>query len=172
MRHGPIAPGRREHAGRRADPQWQRLRKDSVQSRGSGVAQLTRHCGHRPQKHRTGRVAWEIVEAPAIRRLLLSMLLTVPPQLLAYHIAAYRGTGVYRPRNLAKSVTVDQRESRSLVPAARLVHVAQITPSASRRRDLSCTCRIRPPLERRASHHAVSCAQSGSPLSPSTLFRM
>jgi len=32
---------------------------------------------------------------------------TFPPQLPAYHVATMRGTDVDRPRNLAKSVTVE-----------------------------------------------------------------
>ena len=32
---------------------------------------------------------------------------TVPLQLLAYHVALVRGTDVDKPRNLAKSVTVE-----------------------------------------------------------------
>jgi glucosamine--fructose-6-phosphate aminotransferase (isomerizing) len=35
------------------------------------------------------------------------ILASVPLQLLAYHIAVLRGTNVDRPRNLAKSVTVE-----------------------------------------------------------------
>ena len=35
------------------------------------------------------------------------MLYTVPLQLLAYHVAVQKGHNVDRPRNLAKSVTVD-----------------------------------------------------------------
>lgn len=35
------------------------------------------------------------------------MLLSIPMQLLAYHIASLRGTDVDKPRNLAKSVTVE-----------------------------------------------------------------
>jgi glucosamine--fructose-6-phosphate aminotransferase (isomerizing) len=31
----------------------------------------------------------------------------IPVQLLAYHAALARGTDVYKPRNLAKSVTVE-----------------------------------------------------------------
>jgi glucosamine--fructose-6-phosphate aminotransferase (isomerizing) len=38
---------------------------------------------------------------------LTSILATVPVQLLAYHVAALRGTDVDQPRNLAKSVTVE-----------------------------------------------------------------
>jgi glucosamine--fructose-6-phosphate aminotransferase (isomerizing) len=32
---------------------------------------------------------------------------TVPLQLLAYHVALHKGTDVDKPRNLAKSVTVE-----------------------------------------------------------------
>jgi glucosamine--fructose-6-phosphate aminotransferase (isomerizing) len=35
------------------------------------------------------------------------LLLTIPLQLLAYHIADHKGTDVDQPRNLAKSVTVE-----------------------------------------------------------------
>jgi glucosamine--fructose-6-phosphate aminotransferase (isomerizing) len=35
------------------------------------------------------------------------ILLSIPMQLLAYYIALYRGTDVDKPRNLAKSVTVE-----------------------------------------------------------------
>jgi glucosamine--fructose-6-phosphate aminotransferase (isomerizing) len=35
------------------------------------------------------------------------ILMTIPLQLLAYHIAVLRGSDVDQPRNLAKSVTVE-----------------------------------------------------------------
>lgn len=38
---------------------------------------------------------------------LLTVLLTIPLQLLAYHVAVMKGTDVDQPRNLAKSVTVE-----------------------------------------------------------------
>jgi glucosamine--fructose-6-phosphate aminotransferase (isomerizing) len=38
---------------------------------------------------------------------LMTVLLTVPLQLLAYHVAVMKGTDVDQPRNLAKSVTVE-----------------------------------------------------------------
>ena len=44
---------------------------------------------------------------PHAPRLLAPILLTVPLQLLAYHVAVLRGTDVDQPRNLAKSVTVE-----------------------------------------------------------------
>jgi glucosamine--fructose-6-phosphate aminotransferase (isomerizing) len=39
--------------------------------------------------------------------MLTPVLMTVPLQLLAYHIAVYKGCDVDQPRNLAKSVTVE-----------------------------------------------------------------
>ncbi|HXZ87050.1 MAG TPA: glutamine--fructose-6-phosphate transaminase (isomerizing) [Candidatus Binataceae bacterium] len=60
--------------------------------------------------HRTAEleeVAWEIIDVPSTNRFLMPVLTTVPLQLLAYHIACYRGTDVDQPRNLAKSVTVE-----------------------------------------------------------------
>ena len=43
-----------------------------------------------------------------LRRALLSgILLTVPLQLLAYHVALLKNCDIDKPRNLAKSVTVE-----------------------------------------------------------------
>ncbi|HXG21445.1 MAG TPA: glutamine--fructose-6-phosphate transaminase (isomerizing) [Methylomirabilota bacterium] len=52
-------------------------------------------------------IAWEVIQVPPTNHLLMPILLTIPMQLLAYHIAVYRGTDVDQPRNLAKSVTVE-----------------------------------------------------------------
>jgi glucosamine--fructose-6-phosphate aminotransferase (isomerizing) len=48
-----------------------------------------------------------IVPLPATAALLTPLVMTVPLQLLAYHIAVRRGCDVDQPRNLAKSVTVE-----------------------------------------------------------------
>jgi len=48
-----------------------------------------------------------IVQIPAADPFLTPLVAVVPLQLLAYHIAAYRGCDVDQPRNLAKSVTVE-----------------------------------------------------------------
>ena len=45
--------------------------------------------------------------ARALRRAVSPLLHVVPLQLLAYHTACARGTDVDKPRNLAKSVTVE-----------------------------------------------------------------
>jgi glucosamine--fructose-6-phosphate aminotransferase (isomerizing) len=52
-------------------------------------------------------VANAVVELPVAERRLAPILYTIPLQLFAYHMAALRGCDVDRPRNLAKSVTVE-----------------------------------------------------------------
>jgi len=47
------------------------------------------------------------IPVPATSQLLMPILMTIPLQLLAYHIAVLRGADVDQPRNLAKSVTVE-----------------------------------------------------------------
>ncbi len=53
-----------------------------------------------------GRAA-DVIEIPTINEDLDPFLLSVPLQLLAYHVAVLKGTDVDQPRNLAKSVTVE-----------------------------------------------------------------
>jgi glucosamine--fructose-6-phosphate aminotransferase (isomerizing) len=48
-----------------------------------------------------------VIRMPEHYGLLSPILHTVPLQLLAYHTALARGTDVDKPRNLAKSVTVE-----------------------------------------------------------------
>ena len=54
-----------------------------------------------------GRLVEHQLRVPATDPLLSPVLTTIPLQLLAYHIAVLRGCDVDRPRNLAKSVTVE-----------------------------------------------------------------
>src|SRR2546426_4741180 len=49
----------------------------------------------------------EVLFVPRTHELLSPVVVTVPLQLLAYHIAKLRGCDVDQPRNLAKSVTVE-----------------------------------------------------------------
>jgi glutamine---fructose-6-phosphate transaminase (isomerizing) len=46
-------------------------------------------------------------EVPASEPELDPILLNIPLQLLAYHVALKRGCDIDKPRNLAKSVTVE-----------------------------------------------------------------
>lgn len=48
-----------------------------------------------------------VIALPKIEELTASIYYTVPMQLLAYYVALIKGTDVDRPRNLAKSVTVE-----------------------------------------------------------------
>jgi glucosamine--fructose-6-phosphate aminotransferase (isomerizing) len=48
-----------------------------------------------------------VLQVPYVSRELSPVLMTVPMQLLAYHVAVLNGTDVDLPRNLAKSVTVE-----------------------------------------------------------------
>ena len=52
-------------------------------------------------------VAADAIVLPQTHELAQPILAAVPMQLLAYHVALLRGLDVDRPRNLAKSVTVE-----------------------------------------------------------------
>ena len=47
------------------------------------------------------------IRVPSLDNLLSPILLTIPVQLLAYHVALLKGCDIDKPRNLAKSVTVE-----------------------------------------------------------------
>ena len=53
------------------------------------------------------RYADHVIEVPRTPELLSPVVVSVPLQLLEYHIASMRGCDVDQPRNLAKSVTVE-----------------------------------------------------------------
>ena len=53
------------------------------------------------------RYADSVFRVPDVPEPLQPLLTTVPLQLLAYHIGVMRGCDVDKPRNLAKSVTVE-----------------------------------------------------------------
>ncbi len=52
-------------------------------------------------------LADDIIEIPAVEEVLQPIVTVIPLQLLAYHIAVARGCDIDKPRNLAKSVTVE-----------------------------------------------------------------
>jgi glucosamine--fructose-6-phosphate aminotransferase (isomerizing) len=53
------------------------------------------------------RLADDVIYVPDVEEHLQPIVTAIPLQLLAYHIALMRGCNVDRPRNLAKSVTVE-----------------------------------------------------------------
>jgi glucosamine--fructose-6-phosphate aminotransferase (isomerizing) len=54
-----------------------------------------------------GSLADDLIEVPPTHEILMPLLTVVPLQLFAYHCAVLRGCDVDKPRNLAKSVTVE-----------------------------------------------------------------
>ena len=52
-------------------------------------------------------LADDIIEVPYVEEFLQPIVSSIPLQLMAYHIAVARGCDVDKPRNLAKSVTVE-----------------------------------------------------------------
>ena len=73
-----------------------------VKARGAYVIAIakegTPHIGH---------VADKIIEVPAVCDILMPILSVIPTQLLAYYTSTLKGLDVDKPRNLAKSVTVE-----------------------------------------------------------------
>ena len=56
---------------------------------------------------RITKLADDVIYVPDVEEYLQPLVASVPLQLLSYHIALHRGCNVDRPRNLAKSVTVE-----------------------------------------------------------------
>jgi glucosamine--fructose-6-phosphate aminotransferase (isomerizing) len=73
-----------------------------VESRGGKVILLTDDV---KTSHEVS--AFRLLRLPKASHYLTPIVMTIPLQLLAYHIAVHRGTDVDQPRNLAKSVTVE-----------------------------------------------------------------
>ena len=63
--------------------------------------------GDRGRRADRAALADHVLYVPRTHELLSPVVVTVPLQLLAYHIAKLRGCDVDQPRNLAKSVTVE-----------------------------------------------------------------
>ena len=105
MKHGPIAlidPGMTIVAinsrGRVADKVRSNI--EQVKARGGVVLSV----GSDPASH---SISGSSIEVPECSEWLSPILNTIPLQLLAYHIAELRGCDIDKPRNLAKSVTVE-----------------------------------------------------------------
>ncbi|HLA00626.1 MAG TPA: SIS domain-containing protein, partial [Thermodesulfovibrionales bacterium] len=73
-----------------------------VKSRGGRVIAITDKPGSA-----VFRVSDKCILVPDTNPLLTPVLMSVPVQLLAYHVGVLRGCDVDQPRNLAKSVTVE-----------------------------------------------------------------
>jgi glucosamine--fructose-6-phosphate aminotransferase (isomerizing) len=74
-----------------------------VKSRGAEILTLTTGSG----KAHVAHASDEMIIIPDIHEILLPSLAVVPMQLFAYYVALARGCSIDKPRNLAKSVTVE-----------------------------------------------------------------
>lgn len=107
MKHGPIALVDENTPSVFIMPQGPVYDKvmsnvEEIKARGGPVIAIA------PQGYEAiGRLADDVIYVPGTEELLSPLLNIIPLQLLAYHIAILRGCDVDKPRNLAKSVTVE-----------------------------------------------------------------
>ena len=111
MKHGPIAlvdentpsvfliPG-----GLVFDKVMSNL--EEIKARGGPVIAIASERHNEAASYVAER-ADEVIFVPEVPDYLQPLVMVVPLQLLAYHIALLRGCDVDKPRNLAKSVTVE-----------------------------------------------------------------
>ncbi|MGC3969896.1 MAG: glutamine--fructose-6-phosphate transaminase (isomerizing) [Pirellulales bacterium] len=108
MKHGPIALVDSETPSVFIVPQGAVFDKvisnmEEIKARGGPVIAVTCAEGART----IGDLADELIEVPTVADFLQPIVTAIPTQLLAYYIARERGCDVDKPRNLAKSVTVE-----------------------------------------------------------------
>ncbi|MDP3963734.1 MAG: glutamine--fructose-6-phosphate transaminase (isomerizing) [bacterium] len=107
MKHGPIALITKDFptvAIALSDPVYGKMISNiqEIKARGGPVIAIATE-GNEDIKH----IADDVIYVPQTMEMLSPILVTVPLQLFAYHIASLRGCDVDKPRNLAKSVTVE-----------------------------------------------------------------
>jgi len=108
MKHGPIAlisPEMPVVVVISRDRSYEKMlsNMEEVHSRGGLLIAFTNGDGD-PRLH---ELAQEVIQVPVVNEYLTTILLTIPLQLFAYHVADLKGNDVDQPRNLAKSVTVE-----------------------------------------------------------------
>ena len=107
MKHGPIALVDRHTPSVFLIPQGAVYDKvilnvEEIKARKGPVIAIAS-----PGDERVRELADDVIEMPDVPEFLQPIVAVVPLQLLAYHIAVLRGCDVDKPRNLAKSVTVE-----------------------------------------------------------------
>ena len=107
MKHGPIALVDEETPSVFIMPQGPVFDKvmsnlEEIKARGGPVIAITAEGDKE-----TARLADDVIYVPPVEEFLSPLVNIIPLQLLSYHIALLRGCDVDKPRNLAKSVTVE-----------------------------------------------------------------
>jgi glucosamine--fructose-6-phosphate aminotransferase (isomerizing) len=107
LKHGPIAliePGVPVVAVATECHVYQKMLSNIQEVRARGAAVLAVAT---EGDERIGDLAEDVLFVPRTPELLAPVVVIVPLQLFAYHVAKLRGADVDQPRNLAKSVTVE-----------------------------------------------------------------
>ncbi len=107
MKHGPIALVDKDTPSVFIMPRGTTYDKvmsnmEEVKARGGPVIAVASH-----EEAQIRRIADEVIMIPEVPEFLQPIVSAIPLQLLSYHIAVLRGCDVDKPRNLAKSVTVE-----------------------------------------------------------------
>lgn len=107
MKHGPIALIDNEMptvAIATPDHTYEKSASniEEIKARGGKIIAVIAH-----DDTQVRRSADYCIEVPIVTECLMPIVVSVPLQLLAYHIAVNKGRNVDQPRNLAKSVTVE-----------------------------------------------------------------
>jgi len=107
LKHGPLALVDSEMPIVAVAPKTNLLEKlksnlEEVRSRGG---ELYLFADENADIHEQENI--HIVRVPEVPESLIPIIYTIPLQLLSYHVAVFKGTDVDKPRNLAKSVTVE-----------------------------------------------------------------
>jgi len=107
MKHGPIALISEKCPSVFFAPQGEIFPKivssmQEIKARRGPIIAITTEGSELPPG-----LADEVITIPACHEAVLPIVATVPVQLLSYYIAVERGCDVDKPRNLAKSVTVE-----------------------------------------------------------------
>ncbi len=107
MKHGPIALVDEETPSVFIAPHGQIYPKvmsnlEEVKARRGPVIAIACHGDDK-----IAELADDVIYVPDVEEYLQPLVTSIPLQLLAYHIACLRGCDVDKPRNLAKSVTVE-----------------------------------------------------------------
>jgi len=107
MKHGPIALISEECPSVFLVPKGELFNKvvssmQEIKARKGPIIAIVPDCVEMPAD-----LANEIIVIPDCHEAALPILATIPVQLLSYYIACIRGCDVDKPRNLAKSVTVE-----------------------------------------------------------------
>ena len=108
MKHGPIALVDEEMPVIVIAPSDRNLNKtisnvEQVMSRGGRLVFISDKNGI----SELNSLDADLIELPTVNAFVTPILYAIPVQLLAYHVAVFKGTDVDQPRNLAKSVTVE-----------------------------------------------------------------